>query len=94
MAALPGRASTQQRLAPIRTNHAFEDKSIMPAQKRTATAKTVKTAAKPKAAPQPVAPAPAVESTAAKRQPKKVGLDYAIAVGAATTALGHLTGWL
>jgi hypothetical protein len=30
MAAQPGRASTQPRLAPIRTNHAFEDKSIMP----------------------------------------------------------------
>jgi hypothetical protein len=66
----------------------------MPAQKRTATAKTAKTAVKPKSAPQPVAPAPAVEATAAKRQPKKVGLDYAIAVGAATTAIGHLAGWI
>jgi hypothetical protein len=66
----------------------------MPAKNRTATAKTVKTAAKPKSSPQPVAPAPAVQSTATKRQPKKVGLDYAIAVGAATTALGHLAGWI
>jgi hypothetical protein len=66
----------------------------MPAQKRTATAKASKTAAKQKPAPQPVAPAPAVEPVAVKRQPKKVGLDYAIAVGAATTALGHLAGWL
>ena len=58
-------------------------------------AKTTKaTAAKPKPAPKPVAPAPAIEPAAAKRQPKKVGLDYAIAVGAATTAIGHLAGWM
>jgi len=64
----------------------------MPAKTTKATA--AKPAAKTTAKPKPVAPAQAVEPASAKRQPKKVGLDYAIAVGAATTAIGHLAGWM
>jgi hypothetical protein len=73
----------------------FEDTSIMPATRKTATAKpAAKTTAKPKPAPEVVAPVVAAVKAKPAREPKTVNMTQATVATVAATVVARAVGWL